>query len=616
MLTNELNHLFRSEEINQVLQQIAKTDDKRMCLNKDVMNTYRCYFEKIILLSFVVEILPNELKEIFADPESYLTRKLTAKLQIENVADHRDKIEKYLNDVLGNKQVIFHGTTSYMRKFFTNDLSNSYFNKAECETVDNIYRSHGIYKIFESGIRDFNENNFFITRSPSRSCFYALQSPEYFARFASRSDYYKQDIYQYDRIAYYRKDYSACYKNIKREMKEFGFNQQEKQIVLKNFRIMWDNIVHKDMKNIIFFKEIKENNQQHFNQNESLIEMLLKYFPKVNSKYEFNKFKDHVQEIVLPDVKVFLKRQQPMLNQKFVMVDNKKYIPDFYVDCKYSKHNYYTLSHEQCPLIPIDQNAQLNEPTTLMTLVNEARSNTSRAKQFFKQNSLPKVDDVIAYYQREFEMKLKELEQAKNLAAQRSIIKDICENVGLKYVVSLKYNQYFKDINQCNIYQYRKYLGVGLLETYEGTPVLTSEKVSKLIELYRKILSSKNFVLNEDVPLKILNKEIDVMYQPSETTKQNIAESVGLPYEKIIDMDDDEITAHIEKKNGKKMGYAQPRAMFVGSGDDSVYLDAGRLMTLADVDRKLKGKKSKFIGKTQKVLKGKTLPQPDNERSR
>ena len=162
MLINELNHLFGSKEINNVLSHIAKTDDKRMCLNKEVMNTYRRYFEKIILLSFVVEIVPCELKEIFDDPETYLSKKLTAKLQIENVSKGRQKIEKYFNDVLGNKQIIFHGTTSYMRKFFANNLNNTYFNKKECETIDSIYRDHGIYKIFESGIRDFNENNFLL----------------------------------------------------------------------------------------------------------------------------------------------------------------------------------------------------------------------------------------------------------------------------------------------------------------------------------------------------------------------------------------------------------------------------------------------------------------------
>ena len=108
------------------------------------------------------------------------------------------------------------------------------------------------------------------------------------------------------------------------------------------------------------------------------------------------------------------------------------------------------------------------------------------------------------------------------------------------------------------------------------------------------------------------------MYQLSETTKQNLADSVGIPYEKLTEMDVDKITTHIEKKLGKKLGYSQPDARFSGSGDDSVYIDQGLLMTMATVDRKLGShmKKSRFIAKIQNMLKGQTSPHHDPERSR
>ena len=38
----------------------------------------------------------------------------------------------------------------------------------------------------------------------------------------------------------------------------------------------------------------------------------------------------------------------------------------------------------------------------------------------------------------------------------------------------------------------------------------------------------------------------------SEKTKQLISESTGIPYEDLIRMDDDEITARVEAKIGKK----------------------------------------------------------------
>ena len=77
------------------------------------------------------------------------------------------------------------------------------------------------------------------------------------------------------------------------------------------------------------------------------------------------------------------------------------------------------------------------------------------------------------------------------------------------------------------------------------------------------------------------------MYKLSEETKKHLSETIGIPYEKLITMDDAEITAYIEQKNDKKMEYSNPNPMFSGSGDDSVLIDAGRYRTVEDVDREI-----------------------------
>lgn len=200
-----------------------------------------------------------------------------------------------------------------------------------------------------------------------------------------------------------------------------------------------------------------------------------------------------------------------MFNQKYIIENNKKYIPDFYVDCKYSQHKYFTFENKNNALIQINKKAQYNNFSTLITLLNEARPNTYSAKNFFKQSTLPKLSDVITYYKNEFEKKLQELISTNNIDIQLAIIKEICENIGLKYVTCLKYNKFFKDINQYNIYQYRKYLGVKLFETYEGISVIKIEKIKKLINLYKDILKSESFILNEDIPFKIFNNEIELV---------------------------------------------------------------------------------------------------------
>ncbi len=504
MITNDINNLFACNEMKNILIKIAKEDDLRMCLNKDVIDRFIEFFSDIIMFSFVVDILPSDLQKIYLNPETYLQTKLGEKLKVD-ASKNKAEVEKYLNKILGKKKYIFHGTTSNMKHFFTNKnvKNENRINIGPVKTIDKIYQKHGVYKIFESGIRDYNENNFFVASSIKSACFYALQSPEYFARFASRSDYYKQDIFKYDRIAYYRKDYKACKNNLKKEMEEFGFNNHEKQTVLKNFDLLWNNVVFKDMKNIILFNEIEENNINHFSGKETVYDMLLKYFEKLHFKYDFDKFVNGFKEIVLPDIKLFLKRQKPIINKKFVVVDNKKYAPDFYIDCKYSNHLYFTLNRD-VPLIYIDKNIKSNDYFNLILLSNEAVANSKQANKFIKQNLLS-VQEVLDYYKKEFEHLLKKLERTKELAKKAEITQEICENVGLKYVVLLKYNKYFKDVSNFLIRCCRICLGVKLFEHYDGKTEITSEKIANLTNFYKEILTNEASLKQIDFRLKVEN---------------------------------------------------------------------------------------------------------------
>lgn len=506
MKTNDINNLFACDEMKNILIEIAKENDFRMCLNKDVIDQFKELFSNILMFSFVVDIFPSDLQKIYEDPKIYLQTKLSKKLKVK-ASKNKNVVENYFNKILGNKKYIFHGTTSNMKQFFTNKnvKNENRINIQLVKTIDEIYERHGVYKIFESGIKDYNENNFFVATSIESACFYALQSPEYFARFASRSDYYKQDIFKYDRIAYYRKDYAACKNNLKKEMREFGFNRQEKLTALKNFDLLWNNVVFKDMKNVIFFNEIKENNTKHFSGKETIYDMLLTYFEMLHFRFDFGKFVNGFKEIVLPDIKQFLKRQKPILNKKFVIVDNKKIVPDFYIDCKYSNHLYFTLN-KNIPLIYIDQNIKNNDYFNLILLSNEAVANTRRGKKFMKQNLLG-VEEILAYYKKEFKRLIGQLERAKELSKKAKITQEICENVGLKYVVLLKYNQYFKDVSTFSIRCCRIYLGVKLFEHYDGKPEITAEKIEKLTNLYKEILINEAYIKQTDIRLKVENLE-------------------------------------------------------------------------------------------------------------
>lgn len=77
------------------------------------------------------------------------------------------------------------------------------------------------------------------------------------------------------------------------------------------------------------------------------------------------------------------------------------------------------------------------------------------------------------------------------------------------------------------------------------------------------------------------------MFKLSNETKSLLSKNIGIPYEKLINMDHDDIQKYIEEKNGKKMTYSKPDPRFTGSGDDSVLIDNGRYTTMEDTNKKI-----------------------------
>ena len=65
-------------------------------------------------------------------------------------------------------------------------------------------------------------------------------------------------------------------------------------------------------------------------------------------------------------------------------------------------------------------------------------------------------------------------------------------------------------------------------------------------------------------------------FKLSSKTKEIISKRIGIPYEKLIQMEDEEIEAYIEQKTGKKITW--PRGAKV---------DGLPIMTMEDVDKKI-----------------------------
>ena len=67
-------------------------------------------------------------------------------------------------------------------------------------------------------------------------------------------------------------------------------------------------------------------------------------------------------------------------------------------------------------------------------------------------------------------------------------------------------------------------------------------------------------------------------FKLSNKTKEILSKRIGIPYEKLIHMDDEEIEAYIEKKTGKKITWPK-----------GAKIDELPIRTLEDVEKEIDG---------------------------
>jgi hypothetical protein len=68
------------------------------------------------------------------------------------------------------------------------------------------------------------------------------------------------------------------------------------------------------------------------------------------------------------------------------------------------------------------------------------------------------------------------------------------------------------------------------------------------------------------------------MFKLSNKTKELLSERIGIPYEKLMQMDDDEIDAYIEQKTGKKITWPK-----------GTKIDGLPVRTMQEVDKQIDG---------------------------
>lgn len=107
----------------------------------------------------------------------------------------------------------------------------------EMKQITHIFANHNCENIIT---KDLNQAPYLaITDSPAMAYFHAIKSPEYFANLTATGLYMKKEEF-YDREAYYRKDKSACEKNLKTLCDQVRMSEKEKAAVQIAFEKQWD----------------------------------------------------------------------------------------------------------------------------------------------------------------------------------------------------------------------------------------------------------------------------------------------------------------------------------------------------------------------------------------
>ena len=214
--------------------------------------TYHNYF-----LSKLEPITKSYLdhQDLIIKCNSLLIELVKEKLNIEVMSiENKKLILKYIYDKYIVNGYCFHSFPSIFKEKteedgLTGDIDIKEIN--DLKKIDYIFSNHNYKNIIS---RDLKEKSraIYITDSPAMAYYYAFRSPEYMAELTSLSKYYNY-IKDYDKNAFYEKDYNKCKSNLLSLCKHVNMTTKEETTVLKVFDKRWHSLNLKESKPCITF---------------------------------------------------------------------------------------------------------------------------------------------------------------------------------------------------------------------------------------------------------------------------------------------------------------------------------------------------------------------------
>ena len=199
----------------------------------------------------------NNHKDLIIKGNSLLIDLVSKKLNI-TTTESQDKkqILKYIYDKYIVEGYCFHSFPSKCKKEIEeNGLTGNIDVKElnDLKKINYIFEHHNYKNIISRNLKE-KSRAIYITDSPAMAYFYAFRSPEYMAELTSLSKYYK-NIKNYNRNAFYEKDYETCKSNLVSLCKHLNMTVKEETTVLKTFDKRWHSLkLSESMPCIAFIK--------------------------------------------------------------------------------------------------------------------------------------------------------------------------------------------------------------------------------------------------------------------------------------------------------------------------------------------------------------------------
>ena len=203
--------------------------------------TYHSYF-----LNKLSSITTNyeSHQDLVIKGNSLLVDLVAKKLDLnKSITEDKKEIIKYIYDRYIVNGYCFHSFPGALKKSVEEEGLTQvidYKELSDLKRINYIFAKHNYKNIISRNLKTTSKA-IYITDSPAMAYYYAFRSPEYLAELTSLSKYYK-NIKQYDKNAFYEKDYQKCKSNLVSLCEHVNMTVKEENTILKAFDKRWYNL--------------------------------------------------------------------------------------------------------------------------------------------------------------------------------------------------------------------------------------------------------------------------------------------------------------------------------------------------------------------------------------